>query len=116
LTEDGLRAVSASWDNTLRVWDVDSGRLLHTLESCRLFYTASTLFSDTIHEVTLSRDGRHVLSAAMDHTLRVWDLIHGAEIAIFTCDAPVSCCAFIEARRIVACDYLGRLHWLELVE
>jgi WD40 repeat protein len=32
VTADGKRAVSASRDNTLKVWDLDSGRALCTLE------------------------------------------------------------------------------------
>jgi len=32
VTPDGRRAVSSSWDNTLRVWDLESARCLHTLE------------------------------------------------------------------------------------
>ncbi len=32
VTPDGRRAVSGSWDKTLRVWDLESGRCLRTLE------------------------------------------------------------------------------------
>lgn len=28
LTPDGRRAISASWDNTLKVWDIESGNVL----------------------------------------------------------------------------------------
>ena len=31
VTADGKRAVSASWDKTLKVWELDSGRELRTL-------------------------------------------------------------------------------------
>ena len=31
VTPDGQRAVSASWDKTLKVWDLESGRELRTL-------------------------------------------------------------------------------------
>jgi WD40 repeat protein len=33
VTPDGKRAVSASWDNTLKVWDVEAGAALVTF-SC----------------------------------------------------------------------------------
>ena len=32
VTADGQRAVSASWDKTLKVWDLESGRELRTLK------------------------------------------------------------------------------------
>ena len=32
MTPDGQRAVSASDDNTLKVWDLETGRALRTLE------------------------------------------------------------------------------------
>jgi hypothetical protein len=35
LTADGLRAVSGEHDGTLRVWDTDTGVLLHTLRADR---------------------------------------------------------------------------------
>ena len=31
VTADGRRAVSASWDHTLKVWDLATGAELHTL-------------------------------------------------------------------------------------
>jgi DNA invertase Pin-like site-specific DNA recombinase len=31
VTADGRRAVSASWDNTLKVWDLENGREVRTL-------------------------------------------------------------------------------------
>ena len=41
VTPDGKRAVSASWDKTLKVWDLDSGRELRTLEGHSAVSTAS---------------------------------------------------------------------------
>ncbi len=68
LTDDG-RAVSASSDHTLRVWDLTPGSKLHRLEG----HTAS------VTAVALTDDGR-VVSASADHTLGVWGLENGSEI------------------------------------
>ena len=32
ITPDGKQAVSGSYDNTLKVWDIESGKLIRTLE------------------------------------------------------------------------------------
>ncbi len=69
VTADGKRAVSASWwDDTLKVWDLDTGRGLCTLEADSGF----------VSEVAVTADGRQVVSAASwDKTLKVWDLDTG---------------------------------------
>jgi len=67
LTGDGQRAVSASLDETLKVWDVASGRELHSLEG----------HTSWVNDVALSRDGRLAVSASTDNTLRVWDVESG---------------------------------------
>jgi WD40 repeat protein len=61
-----------------------------------------------------ARTGRRALSASLDKTLKVWDLETGALVATFTCDAAALCCAFAGARKIVAGDHAGRVHFLSL--
>ena len=48
MTPDGKRAVSASWDHTLKVWDLDSGRELRTLEG----------HLDSVNGVAVTPDGK----------------------------------------------------------
>ena len=67
VTPDGTRVVCASWDKTLRVWDLDTGRALHTLEG----HTAD------VEAVAATTDGERVVSGSRDHTLKVWDLNTG---------------------------------------
>jgi WD40 repeat protein len=101
---DGRRAVSASWDKTLKVWDLESGRALRTLEG----------HSKSVSGVAVTPDGRRAVSAAWDNTLKVWDLESGLVLATFTCDAGVTCCAWISRHRIIAGDNRGRMHFLQL--
>ena len=70
LTPDGRLAVSASGDNTLKVWDVASGRELRTL----------TGHTDWVNAVALTPDGRLAVSASGDNTLKVWDVASGREL------------------------------------
>jgi WD40 repeat protein len=104
VSEDGRRAVSASWDQTLKVWDLESGRELRTLAG----------HSDGVNGVAVTADGRRAVSASRDRTLKVWDLETGALVTTFTCDAAAHCCAFAGARKIVAGDAGGRVHFLSL--
>ena len=67
VTPDGRLAVSASWDNTLRVWDPESGACLRTLEG----------HGDQVSSVCITPDGRHAVSVSWE-TLLVWDLESGA--------------------------------------
>ena len=64
LSGDGRREVSASYDHTLKVWDVESGRELRTLRG----------HAGAVHGVALSGDGRLAVSASDDNTLKVWGL------------------------------------------
>jgi WD40 repeat protein len=56
----GKRAVSASFDYTLKVWDVEAGRPLRTLEGH--YYS--------IHDVALTPDGKRAVSASSDRNRR----------------------------------------------
>ncbi|WP_437839850.1 CHAT domain-containing protein [Sorangium sp. So ce1153] len=67
ITSDGRIAVSASWDKTLKVWDLATGQLLRTLEG----------HTDAVMGVAVTPDGRIAVSASLDKTLKVWDLATG---------------------------------------
>jgi WD40 repeat protein len=74
VTPDGRRAISASRDRTLKVWDVESGQELRTLTGHTAGVTA----------VAVTPDGRQVISASEDKTLKVWDLESGQELRTLT--------------------------------
>ena len=106
MTADGKRAISASLDHTLKVWDLETGRELRTLAG----HSASVL------GVAVTVDGKRAVSASEDKTLKVWDLETGLPLATFHCDASPWCCAFASGQTIVAGDAGGRLHFLRLEE
>ncbi|MGA8027723.1 MAG: hypothetical protein WB992_11300, partial [Bryobacteraceae bacterium] len=102
---DGKRAVSASWDSMLKVWDLENGRELRTLEG----------HSSWVNSVAVTADGKRAVSASDDHTLKVWDLERGICLAAFYADGAMLCCAVIQ-NNIVAGDAGGRVHFLLLEE
>jgi hypothetical protein len=70
VSADGRYVVSASIDDTVKVWDRNSGKELRTLRG----------HTSGVRGVAVSADGRYVLSASMDHTVKVWDLDNGKEL------------------------------------
>jgi WD40 repeat protein len=73
VTADGRRAISASDDKTLRLWDVETGACLWVLEG----------HAGLVRSVSVTPDGRRAISgggselAQKDYTVRLWDLETG---------------------------------------
>jgi len=67
---DGRRAIVASADRSVRLWDVEGRRDVKRLVG----HTAS------VWSVALSQDGKYALSGGMDGAARLWDLTTGLEI------------------------------------
>ena len=94
VTPDGRRLVSASWDNTLKVWDLVSGQQVATLEG----------HGAGVNGCAVTADGRHVVSASRDNTLKVWDLELGQQVATLGShgDSVKSCVVTPDGRRVVS--------------
>jgi len=60
--QDGTKLVSGSFDETARIWSVDSGENISVLEE----------HSKMVTSVTFSPDGQLVASGSGDETVRVW--------------------------------------------
>ena len=67
ITRDGTRALSASNDQSLRLWDLAEGKTLHEFRG----------HDGLVNAVVLTPDERYALSASSDHTLKLWDLETG---------------------------------------
>ena len=70
VTPDGRCAVSGSSDETLKVWDLETGRQVRSLEGHTAWVSA----------VAVTPDGRRVVSGSDDETLKVWDLETGRQV------------------------------------
>jgi len=68
----GRFALSGSWDQTLRLWDVSTGKEIRS-------YVGHT---GGVNSVAFSPDGKLALSGG-DDTLRLWDVATGKEIQSF---------------------------------
>jgi WD40 repeat protein len=86
---------------------LERGQTTHSLEG----------HTNGIRAVGVTPDGHRAVSASDDHSLRLWDLDRGQEIATFTGEDDInSCAAASDGRTIVAGDALGRAHFLRLIE
>jgi WD40 repeat protein len=64
---------------------------------------------------TLPRDGRRVVSASADGTLKIWEVGSLCQIAAFTADTGLGVVAVTpDGGLIVAGDASGQLHFLKL--
>ena len=63
-----------SWDNTLKLWDINTGIEIRTFEGHR----------NEVNSVAFSPDGKYALSGSYDKTLILWDIRTGNEIRIFS--------------------------------
>jgi WD40 repeat protein len=64
LSPDGTLLASGSWDHTIKLWQLETGKLLHTLKG----------HTDAITAVAISPDGQTLISGSRDRTIRLWDL------------------------------------------
>jgi len=69
---DGRLAVTASWDNSAKIWDARTGQSLRKLSGGHTRYVNSAVFSP---------DGKTILTAGDDRTARFWDAQSGRLLA-----------------------------------
>ena len=82
---DGRKALSGSLDDTLKLWNLASGKLIRTFKG----------HSSAVYSVAFSPDGRKALSGSYDSTLKLWDLASGKPIRTFKGHSkPVTSIAF----------------------
>ena len=72
---DGKTIVSGSWDNTVRLWDAQSGAPMGQ---------PLTGHEAAVSSVAFSPDGKTIVSGSADNTVRLWDAQSGAPIAPLT--------------------------------
>ena len=65
---DGATLASASYDNTVKLWNLQTGALLRMLEG----------HSHYVYSVAFSPDGATLASASYDNTVKLWNLQTGA--------------------------------------
>ncbi|QLE49645.1 protein kinase [Nostoc sp. C057] len=65
---------SGSWDNTIKLWDVNTGKEIRTL----------TGHTNWVNSVAFSPDGKFLVSGSADCTIKLWQVNTGIEIQTLT--------------------------------
>ncbi|MBD2543577.1 TIR domain-containing protein [Planktothricoides raciborskii] len=73
ISPDGSKIVSGSYDNTIRLWDINSGSELAVFKG----------HEDLVFSVAFSPDGNRIVSGSKDKTIRLWDIKSGEQLAVF---------------------------------
>ena len=66
-----MTLASGSWDKTIKLWDVVSGREANTLSG----------HTNWINSVTFSPDGKVLASGSWDYTIKLWTSPAGGNCA-----------------------------------
>jgi len=102
VSPDGRFIVSGSEDRTVKVWELESGRLLRSLEG----------HTDGVQAVAVSPDGRFIVSGSEDRTIRAWEPESRESRVLFWNDAAIFSLALSRDGRLLACgDAAGRV-WM----
>jgi len=65
LSSDGQFALTSSWDNTLRLWDLNAGVTTRTFNGHK----------KDVLSVAFSSDNRHIVSGSRDRTIKLWNTL-----------------------------------------
>ena len=69
---DGKQIVTASGDNTAKIWDVVSGKFMVELKG----------HEEAVSDASFSPDGKKIVTASWDRTAKIWDAKTGRTLAI----------------------------------
>lgn len=76
---DGKTLASGSWDNSIKLWDVESRQEIKTLSG----------HANWVWAVTFSPDGKTLASGSLDNTVRVWNVDSGQQVHLLREDGDV---------------------------
>lgn len=92
LTDNGRYLLSASADNTIKVWNVINGRDEATFIGHR----------NVVNDIDINIDDKSFISASNDHSLIHWDLVNGKSIRVYSATEPINAVEFSADGQFIA--------------
>lgn len=74
-----LLLATASFDTTVKLWDIEKGRSVHTLRG----------HTESVYSVAFSPNGRYVATGSFDKSLCVWRVSDGSLVRTFKGEAGI---------------------------
>ena len=74
-----LMLASASYDATIKLWDAEEGRCVHTLRR----------HTEPVYSVAFSPDGKYLASGSFDNRLLIWDVQKGELVKTYKGDGGI---------------------------
>jgi WD40 repeat protein len=107
IAPDGKTLATGSWDCSVKLWDIATGKEKRTLRG----------HEGLIHAVAFSPDGRVVASAGWDGVVRLWDAATGRQEAAYQAHADVrvmSLAFSLDGRTLATAGHDGAVKLYEL--
>jgi WD40 repeat protein len=75
------QVASTGYDGAARLWDLESGKLVHEYRSYRFLHYETPGHQDSIYCLAFSPDGNHLAtgSAGLEDLIKIWDVERGFE-------------------------------------
>lgn len=87
---DGLK-IAADSDDSIRIWNVKTAKLLHTLKG----------HTDVILDIAYSPDGKIIASNSRDDTLRLWNAVSGKIIKVIEIKQATDIAFSLDGNKII---------------
>nr|GMD99428.1 F-box-like/WD repeat-containing protein TBL1X isoform X2 [Ipomoea batatas] len=89
-----LMLASASFDSTIKLWDVEVGRVIHSLNGHR----------DPVYSVAFSPDGEYLASGSLDKCLIIWSVKEAKIVKTYSGNGGIfEVCWDKEGKKVAAC-------------